>query len=553
MLQHLKIENYALIKSLSLTLDTGFTTITGETGAGKSILLGALSLILGKRADTDVLYDAEKKCVVEGRFVIKAYGLESFFEEHELDYDPELILRREVSPSGKSRAFINDTPVKLQQMKELGDQLVDIHSQNKTITLHHADVQLAVIDSLAAHDNLLEDFHTRFREWQRTQNKLEELQEKQTAAKTDEDYYRFLLEEFDKLQLQPDEKEAIEEELDLQNHAEAIKGALSAGTARIKTDEPNILEQLEDLRHRLKKAPETQTTLHQLAERLEAVIIELGDISNTMESLGEDIEYDAQRIDQLTSRINSIYELEQKHRVNNTRELLEKADEISKKLNNIQSLDEDIEETQHKLKIEEQKLIELSEKISSNRSKQVPAIEAEILKALNQMGMPNALFKIEQQILEQLTPDGKDRITFLFSANPGIAPQPISKVASGGEMSRLMLAVKSLIAKQTLIPTLILDEIDSGVSGDIAGKVGQIMKKMARSMQVIAITHLPQIASKSHDHLFVYKQIDNGKTYSHIKKLNNNEKLEAIARMLSDNQLTSAAMEAAREMISKEE
>lgn len=549
MLLHLSIENYALIKELDIDLSRGFTAITGETGAGKSILLGALSLILGNRAETNVLNDPAKKCIVEGHFDISSYQLKQLFEDNELDYDDVLILRREISRTGKSRAFINDTPVKLPFMKEIGETLVDIHSQNRTLTLNKSDVQMAVVDNFAGHQELLNKCRTTYYHYRQKEAELKELQEQEDQAKTDQDYYQFLFDELEKAELKEGEQKEIEDELDLQNHAETIKSGLMEGYDVIASSDANVTEQLRAIYNKLKDSASHHQHLSSITERLNSAIIELEDLSGEMANLAEDITHDPSRAEELNERLNLLYELEHKHRANSVEELIEKKLEIGEKLNNISSLDEQIESVKKHIEDLKNHLNEMAEKLTHQRQESIPEIEQEIKNTLTKLGMTDAGFKIKLESLNEFTSEGLDRITFLFTANKGISEQEISKIASGGELSRLMLAVKSLIAKKTLLPTIIFDEIDSGVSGDIAGKVGEILKKMAGEMQVIAITHLPQIASKSNDHLYVYKDVGDEKTFSHIRRLSKDEQVTELAKMLSDEKVTHAAMQTAREML----
>lgn len=552
MLLHLSIENYALIKQLDIDLNRGFTAITGETGAGKSILLGAMSLILGNRAETNVLNDASRKCIVEGHFDISAYQLKEFFEQYELDYDDVLILRREISRQGKSRAFINDTPVKLPLMKEIGETLVDIHSQNRTLTLNKSDVQMAVVDNFAGHHDLLAEYRKTYREYQSKQSRLNELEERESQAKSDQDYYQFLFDELEKAGLKQGEQQEIESELELQNHAETIKSGLLEGYDSISASDMNIIQQLQSIHSKLEESAAHHQKLSALLKRLNSTIIELEDMAGEMNNLAEDITYNPSRAEELNERLNTLYELEHKHRVSSVEELIEKKQELEEKLQGISSLEDQIEKTRHEIRDKEEKLNDMAGKLSANRKASIPKIENEIQQTLTQLGMPDAGFQIKQEKLDTFTLEGLDKITFLFTANKGIAKQEIGKIASGGELSRLMLAVKSLIAKKTLLPTIIFDEIDSGVSGDIAGKVGDILKKMAAEMQVITISHLPQIASKSNDHLFVYKDVGDDKTFSHIRRLSKEEQVQELAKMLSDERITHAAIQTAKEMLNNQ-
>lgn len=549
MLQHFVIENYALIHKLDIGFTNGFSVITGETGAGKTIIIGAMSLILGQRADTKVLWEKEKKCVVEGVFDIRNYHLDSFFDHYDLDYDEHTILRREITPSGKSRAFINDTPVKLNQLKELGKHLVDIHSQNSVTLLNDANFQLSVVDAHTDHDQLLRDYRQEFQAFKDLNYKLKTLTGKEAESKAEQDYYQFLYNELDKADLQGGEQKEIESELQMQNNAETIKSALYTAKQELSGVENNIIDRLSGLKNSVEKVVSFLKELQSVSERLESSYIELKDLSDEIERLEENITYNPAEIEKLSERLDILYRLQQKHRVNSVDELISARDEIAEKLNDISSLEDQINATKAQIEAKGKQLTALANQISEDRKKSIPEIEKTLLKDLSQLGMQDAQFKVQQQKLNDFGPDGIDAITFMFNANKGGSLQEVSKIASGGELSRLMLSIKSLIARKKLLPTVIFDEIDSGISGDIAGKVGNIMSRMTKDMQVIAISHLPQIAAKADTHFMVYKETGADSTASYIKQLTDNERVGEMAKMVSSNRVTDAAIETARELL----
>lgn len=551
MLKQLIIENYTLIKKLDIRFSDGFTVITGETGAGKSILIGALSLILGDRADTQALMDKSKKCIVEGHIIIKDYGIDEFLDNNKLDYEDITIIRREIIPSGKSRAFINDTPVTLSVLKEFGERLVNIHSQHKILTLNDMDFQLAVIDNFAMHGKLVEEYRMIFKEYEKNRILLKELEEKERETKSDEDYYQFLYDELDKANLLIDEQKDIENELEILNHSEEIKTVLNNASDVLANSDENILSQLNNISSMLSKLSDYNEEIKDISKRMEECFIELKDISGELENLNQEIVYDPERIDELNNRLNTIYTLEQKHRVSSVEQLHEIQKSLSEKLNGINKLDDEIASIKNILKDLNNKLLLSGKKISENRKKQLPVIEKELLQLLAQLGMKHASFRIDINDAEGLTRDGLDRVRFLFNANKGGVMQEISKVASGGELSRLMLGIKSLVSRKNLLPTVIFDEIDSGVSGEIADKVGNIMRKMSENMQLIAITHLPQIAAKGDEQLLVYKEIKGSETYTRIKQLGQDSRIDEIAKMLSGEEPTPAAKQTARELLNK--
>ncbi len=549
MLTHLHIENYTLIQALDLSFTKGLTVITGETGAGKSILLGALSLVLGARMDKQVIYHKDKKCVIEAQFDISKYDVKSFFEYHDLDYDDHLIIRREIVPSGKSRAFINDTPVNLQQMKTLGEMLVDIHSQHKTLTLNQSNTQLTIVDQIAQQKTALKSYQALFHQYKKAKEKLYQLKEAEKQAKLEENYLQFLYDELMESRLEEIEEQDLEEELQLLTHAENISNTMQQSLHTLSEDEQNILDQLQWIQNDIQKQSTYHKDIKTLSDRLESLTIELKDIVGEIENITGNVVYDAERIEILNEKMDLIFRLQQKHQVNSVEELLEKKESLEKKLNNITSLDHDIKTLSSEVEDIYQTLQTKAKELSNNRKEIVPVITSNVLAHLKLLGMPESSFTINIEQKPDITIDGIDDISFLFSANKGSDLQPIQKIASGGELSRFMLSIKSVTAQSVLLPTIIFDEIDSGVSGDIAGKTGNILKKMAKNMQVIAITHLPQIAAKSNDHLFVYKNIIDNQTFSHIKRLSNKEKINEVAKMLSDNKVTSAAIKNAEALI----
>ncbi len=549
MLKHLTIKNYALISKLSIDFNDGFTVITGETGAGKSIILGALGLILGNRADTRVLLEKNRKCIIEGEFDLSGYQLERFFKDNELDFDNNSTLRREINRNGKTRAFINDTPVNLVLMQELGDKLVNIHSQHKTITLNDSDFQLAVVDDYSKHLQLLNNYREKYYRYQRIRKELKELIKIEKNSKSDQDYFQFQFDEIDKANLLADEQVAIEAELEILNNAEEIKSGLINVSQALAGDENGIIEVLQGIKPILQSIAGYHPDLNQILERIGSNLIDLKDISQDIERIEEHTIFDPERATALTERLNLIYHLQQKHRVNSITELLEVKAKLQQKLFSITTLEEDIKDRQRELETLQNNLKEFADKISISRGEAIPGIEESIIAILIQLGIPQAQFKIELTKTNLFTADGTDRIRFLFNANKGASLSDVAKIASGGELSRLMLAIKSIISRKNLLPTIIFDEIDMGVSGDIANSVGNILLDMSSSMQVIAITHLPQIAVKGSEHFLVYKNLKDEITTSQIRKINDHDRINEIAKMLSGEKITNIALENAREML----
>lgn len=549
MLLQLSVENYILIPHLEISFHKGFTCITGETGAGKSILVGALSLILGRRADSSVLREKDRKCIVEGSFNIEGYELNAVFDANDLDYEPTSVLRREINPQGKSRAFINDTPVNLSVMKEIGDRLVDIHSQHQTLELNEASFQLGMVDSYAGQQPDLKIYGKLFKEFNAIKSDLDECLLKEKLGANEREYLNFQFDELEKAALAIDEQQQSEDELEMLTHAEEIKSRTFSAIGLLSDSEQSIMDRLSEAKQLLEQAGRFSHQIAPLTERIGSSIIELKDISGELRILHDLVHFDPERIEKLNQRLDLLYHLEQKHRVNSVSGLLGVKNEISNKLLAISSLEGKIDILKKGLLQKETELSTISAVLSKKRKSVLPDIEDEMQKALESLGMPAAKFTIKQEILPQFSVSGIDKITFLFAANKGGEVREIQKVASGGELSRLMLAVKSLVLNRSLLPTILFDEIDSGVSGDIAGKVGTILKNMSKHIQVIAITHLPQIAGKADSHLLAYKFDDDNSSVSSLRNLSDEERIEEIARMLSDETITDSAKNTARELL----
>ena len=551
MLQQLSIQNYAIITEIDISFSNKLNIITGETGAGKSILMGALSLILGERADTSVLLNKEKKCFIEGTFKTQHRQVKHYVEENELDADghsDEIVIRREIAPSGKSRAFINDTPVNLNQLKELASLLVDLHQQFDTLELGDNDFQREVIDALANHAADLSQYQSLFKKYVSEKKLLEEWRQQQSAANKELDYHKFLFDELDEAGFRENELEEIDAELKVMTNAENIKATLGKVYVELQESEQPIVQQVKYLNNQLQTLAGFHNDITSLTERLHSAQVELQDIADEVDRLNDSVKYDAEKINRLNERLAVGYRLLKKHNVLTTGELLAVKDRLEEKLHIVLNLEENIvkkEREVNDLLLQAQKV---AEKISVNRQKQSKPFEEKVNKLLAQVGMPNAKIKVEVKAAA-LNMFGRDEIGFLFDANKSNRFEPLRKVASGGELSRLMLSIKSLVAKSIQLPTLIFDEIDTGISGEAARQVGIIMKDLSHAHQVIAITHQPQIAAKASSHYFVYKEIKADKIVTSIKLLNTDERITAIATMLSGERPTAAAFENAREMI----
>jgi DNA repair protein RecN (Recombination protein N) len=551
MLKKLFIQNYVLIDELEIDFGGGMNIITGETGAGKSILLGALSLILGERADKSALLDTSKKCIIEGLFTTERKLVADFFSSNELDFDESVIIRREVSSEGKSRSFINDTPVSLSQIKELGELLVDIHSQHETLLLNQARFQLSIVDAFAQHDTLLNEYKERFKSYQSLLKEITRFKDEEKKSMADRDYYRFLFNELDEANLTQGEQEKLEEELKTLTHAEEIKAVLSNMQDTMSGGENDLFSRVSSLQGSINSITQFSEKVEEVSNRLKSVSIELKDIQSEIEVINDDINYNPERIEEINERLNIIYRLQQKHRVNNIDELLQLKDEIETKLQSISNLKDKIIVLEKQIKTLQDELKKSAQKISSDRNKVIPQISGEIKKLLGEVSMPDAILKIQndEKPEDNFTADGIDEIRFLFSANKGVAYQDINKVASGGELSRLMLCIKASVAKFVALPTIIFDEIDTGVSGETAIKVGRVLKNLSKGHQLIAITHLPQIAGRGDAHYFVFKEIVNRKTFTKVRKLSNDERTVEIAKMLSGEKPSAVALENAKELL----
>ena len=549
MLQSLHIENYALIDKLEIEFGRGFSVITGETGSGKSIILGALSLLLGERADSKALRDEERKCVIEGVFDITNYGLESFFSENDLDYENISIIRREILPNGKSRAFLNDTPVNLVNLKEIGERLIDIHSQHKNLLLSNKNFQFNIIDTVAESKNLLNDYRNAYKELRETEKSIAELKQFIAQENANKDYLQFQYNQLKEANLQNEsEQEELEAEQDTLNHAEDIKSALSKCEILLSSDENGIVAMLKDARRSLGNIADIFPKAKELAERLNSCCIETDDIANDLQNLNNNLEYNQNRLDTVTMRLSTIYDLEQKHKTNSVAELMALRDEMGEKLQNIDNSDEQLAQLNKQKNEREEKANNLANKLTKQRQEAIPDIERTISQTLIALGIPNAQFHISLLPCE-LSLTGKDTLEFLFSANKNMQPMEISKIASGGEIARVMLCIKALISAQSGIATIIFDEIDTGVSGEIANKMGTIMQAMGKDMQVISITHLPQIAAKGTAHYKVSKFDTEQATQTKIERLNDKERINEIAQMLSGNPPSDAAISNAKELL----
>jgi DNA repair protein RecN (Recombination protein N) len=549
MLIKLYVQNYALIKDMDVNLEEGLTIITGETGAGKTILLGALSLILGNRADTSVLLEKNEKCIVEGTFRTEGYDFTDFFTSNELDYEPITILRREINPAGKSRAFINDTPVTLNLLKELGDRLIDIHSQHQTLMLSDNSFQLNVIDSFAGTIKLKEDYRRSYYKYRSLKKEYTEAKEKTDQNKADLEYYQFQLAQIEDAKLIDGEQEELEKEQELLEHAGEIKLALGNASDLFSSDGNSILTNLREAKINLSKIISYMPHLKEMLNRAESSYIELNDLAGEIEKLAVTVEADPDRLIRITDRLDTIYSLIQKHRVSSLSELIIKREEIRKLVNSIITGDDHIIELDSVLLKETENLTKLSAGISNKRKAVLHDVEKRITELLRQLGMPNARFQISLKSLPDFTPSGTDHADFLFSANKQVEPENLARIASGGELSRVMLSLKSLLTKNTNLPTIIFDEIDAGVSGGVADKVGQILAGMGKYMQVVNITHLPQVASRGTKHYHVYKDESKSETITRIKLLSPDERIFEVARLLSGREITETAIKNARELI----
>lgn len=549
MITSLSIENFALIEKLSVKFTDGFSVITGETGAGKSILLGALGLVLGKRADLTSLKNKEEKCIIEAHFQIKNYNLKSFFVSNDLDYEDETIIRREILPSGKSRAFINDTPVNLNELQELSNYLIDIHSQHQTQELSDDAVQFQIIDSVASNFDFITQYSIQLKEYKRLKSDLKSKKESLSSVLKEQDYNTFLLDELLSAQLKSGELEELESNFEKLNNVEFIKETLVKSIAIANDEQFGVIQNLKEIKASLQKIVGLSTEYNLLFERVNSTLIEFDDIEKELNQLSETIFSDPEALDLTNQKLQLLYSLFKKHQVNTIDELLIIQNDLDNKVVSVTTLESEIVEIENQIIQFENQLNILSNQIHDNREKAIPVLTDKLAAFLSNLGMPNARFNIQLDLKEEFYNNGKDEIIFLFSANKGSDFGLLKKVASGGEMSRIMLAVKAILSQFSNLPTIIFDEIDTGVSGEIAHKMAEIMKNMSSNMQVFAITHLPQIASKGKDHFKVFKVIKDNQTHSELKLLSDDERIIEIAQMLSGSVISDSALIHAKELL----
>ncbi len=551
MLHKLSIRNYAIIDKLDIEFSGALNIITGETGAGKSILLGALGLILGERADSKVLYNQEEKCIVEADFDISGYNLRDFFTEQELDFEAHTIVRREINQNGKSRAFVNDTPVTLNVLQSLGEKLVNLHNQHETLELTRSGFQLAVIDALAKNQGPLASYKAVFRQYKKDFKRLEELIEKAGAANAEMDYVQFQYKELAEANLEAGEQELLETEQGTLSNVEEIKVALQACLQLLDGSEAAALDQLGEVQTQLKNVKNYNKDILALSERLHTVQEELKDVAREMDQLQENAALDPARLEEVSNRLNTLYKLQKKHRLNSVEELLKLQSDLEARIQGVDNSNAELEALKKHLDKQFKELSAMADNLHVAREKVLREFQNNVVVLLTKVGMPNASFKVDIRKAEHhhLSDTGLTEVKFLFSANRGFAPQEIKDVASGGELSRLMLCIKSLIADSDLLPTMIFDEIDAGISGEVAFKTGEIMKQLSRNHQLIAITHLPQIARAADEHLYIYKQNTGERTVTRIKTLTGEERIIELAKMLGGEKPSEAALANARELM----
>lgn len=549
MLTSLTIKNYAIIEKLAINFSAGFIILTGETGAGKSILLDALELVLGKRADLSVLKNKEEKCVIEAAFAVDKYGLEQLFADNNLDYEAETILRREILPSGKSRSFVNDSPVNLAELSVLGEKLIDIHSQHQTLELANAAFQFQLIDAYADNFKIKQDYSAQLKQYKLLAGKLEELKKDFKNANLEGDYNSFLLSELEEAVLIADEQEELENLLKELSHVGQITETLGQCIQTAENDEIGLIKNLTDFKNLIQKISSYSNTYQDIYERTESILIEFKDVLSELNLLAEKINTDPAELVRVEQRLHKIYSLQKKHQVSSVEELIQIRDELSKKVNSTELLEQAISETEKELENKRKILEEQAGILHQKRIGILDKLVNSLTEILQNLGMPHAKFKIEINKIGNFNENGIDEINFLFSSNPGSDFASLKKVASGGEMSRIMLAAKSVLADYTALPTIIFDEIDTGVSGEIADKMAEIMKKLSWKMQVFAITHLPQIAAKGTEHYKVYKSVRQGITITEIKHLTQEERILEIAQMVSGAEVSDSAIQHAKALL----
>lgn len=549
MIRSLNIYNYAIIEAVEIDFSNNLTIITGETGAGKSIMLGALGLIMGKRADTKVLYDLNNKCVVEAIFDIAPYKLQDFFREQDIDYMPETVVRREITPSGKTRAFVNDTPVRLEVLRDLTEKLVDLHQQFDTLDIQDPEFQLKVVDALADNKGLFAKYQQEFRSYEGNKRKLDKLRNQVINANKENDFLQFQLKELLDAELYEGEIAELETEQKQLSNAEDIKRALTMATMGLTEEEMSIVNTMQDLLNEIFHIAEFHPKLPKLAERFEGIKFELEELSGEFQDIADDTEYDGARLQEVNERLDLLIRLQKKHYVSSEAELLKIQEELQGKLQGYEDLEEDILALEHQIEKQAKILFEIGAQLSERREAAIAPFESEIQQLLEQLSMKHALLRVDIQDAKQILPTGTDHVRFLFAANKGSRMEEIKGVASGGEMSRLALCIKSLVANAIPLPTLIFDEIDSGVSGEVALQMGLILQKLASDHQVISITHSPQIAAKAHFHYFVHKIVIDDRTITGVRRLGEEERILEIAKMLSGDPPSEFAKQNARELL----
>ncbi len=549
MIKSLHIRNYAIIESLEINFSEGLTIITGETGAGKSILLGALGLIMGNRADTKSLYNEAEKCVVEARFDVRSYQLQAFFTDNDIEYDEETIIRREIAPSGKSRAFINDSPVNLNVLQQLSSALIDLHQQFDTLDIHNVSFQLRMIDALADNKRLAAGYEEEYRQYSIDKRRLDNLINRNEASAKEVEFLQFQLEEFNKAELMDGEQERSEQELSVLANAEEIKRTMNAAFQYLSESEQSLVSQMEELGIMLHQIGKYDGKLAALSEKYDGLTEELKDIAGEFETIAEQTEYDPERITEIQARLDLIYRLENKHRVGTVRELLDIQENLQAQLGEFGDLSTEIETLRKRIAEQETHLYQVANMLSERRHLVVPDFEDKVKAMLSQLSMEHAVLKVDCKKNDTLGPTGMDELNFLFTANKGGRLQMIKDVASGGELARLTLVTKSLVASAIPLPTLIFDEIDVGVSGDVALRMGNILRQLSNQHQVVTITHSPQVASKADAHYFAYKVEKEDRVITKVKALSRDERIRAIATMLSQNPPSEAAIENARQLM----
>ena len=549
MITSLKISNYALIEHLDISFDSGMTCITGETGAGKSILMGGLGLVLGKRADMSVLKDNQKKCVIEASFLIDKYNLQDFFEASGLDYEAETLLRREIIPTGKSRAFINDTPVNLDTLVRLSEVLIDVHSQLENQSLFKNEYQFLVLDAIAGNQETLKAYKNKLSEYQTTQKEYEHLKSLNEEAAKIQDYNQFLYDELASEELLPDMLAPLEEEIDQLSNVESLQQYLSQGIHLIEEEQIGLLTQFSNLNALLNDAASKSKNLNVFKERINSLSIELKDILEDLINKQDTLESNPALLERLSGRWDKIQNLFQKHQVDNVDDLIQVRDQLEKKLEETQDLGQKINALKDRLTGLEQLLEDLSKQLHENRKQATPKLCDQMQQIISKMGMQNARFRIDLTSVDQFLANGKEQIDFLFSANLGSDFKPIKKVASGGEMSRIMLSIKAILSRFKQLPSIVFDEIDTGVSGAVSNEIANIMAHMSENMQVFTITHLPQVAAKGKQHFLVYKEVRGNTTLTKLKELNQENRIKELAQMLSGEELTRTALDHAKQLL----